>query len=129
MNAARKTLTTTGLATAAAVGTSALSKKTNPPFSYKGPGSLTAAPAAAIVTSKIMSTPSVSTIDISKKPLPMVQMDGKLYNPEVAKTIKHQTEVDNAWNDASKMGGRRRRRKSTKRRSTKKRRRSTKRRK
>ncbi len=118
MNAARKTLTTTGLATAAVMLPGAMSKNPKPTFNYKGP--ISGAP-ATIVTSKM------PTIGMPKKP--MVKIGDKLYNPEVAAQITRQKEEDDRWDKDKTMGGRRRRSRSTKRRTTKRRRRATKRRK
>jgi hypothetical protein len=121
-SAARKTLTTTGLATAAVLLPGAMSK--NPkPFNYKGP--ISTAP-ASIVESKM---PTIGMPSVPKKPDPMVKIGRKFYNPDVADQIKEQTRMDDRWDEDKKMGGRRRRRRSTKRRSTKRRRRATKKRK
>ena len=122
MSAARKTLTTTGLATAAVMLPGAMSKKPNT-INYKGP--ISGAP-ATIVTSKM---PTMPTLSVSKKPDPMVKIGDKLYNPEVAAQITRQKEEDDRWDKDKTMGGRRRRSRSTKRRTTKRRRRATKRRK
>jgi hypothetical protein len=118
-SAARKTLTTTGLATAAVLLPGAMSKKPNTTFNYKGPISIT----------PTIGMPSVSNIAIANKPTPMVPIGRKLYNPDVADQIKDQTRMDDMWDEDKTKGGRRRRRRSTKRRSTKRRRRATKRRK
>ena len=76
-SAARKTLTTTGLATAAVLLPGAMSK--NPkPFNYKGP--ISTAP-ASIVESKM---PTIGMPSVPKKPDPMVKIGRKLYNPDVA---------------------------------------------
>ena len=120
-SAARKTLTTTGLATAAVLLPGAMSKNPKPFANYKGP--ISTAP-ASIVESKM---PTIGMPSVPKKPDPMVKIGRKFYNPDVADQIKEQTRMDDRWDEDKKMGGRRRRRRSTKRRSTKRRRRATKR--